>query len=83
MSAELRASCPSVVYELHSAVLHHGVTATGGHYTAMCVDSFGQWRHMDDVKTIPVTVGEALSHTNSVYILLYSYHSKNSLTSLL
>lgn len=59
------------VYELQAAVLHHGATATGGHYTAVCKDAYRQWRHLDDAKVTAVTEAEALAHASEVYLLFY------------
>lgn len=71
-SADLISRRAEQVFELRAAVLHHGVAASGGHYTVVCRDRFGQWRHFDDVKVGLITEAEALAHRDTAYILLYA-----------
>ena len=59
-------------YDLRAAILHHGAAASGGHYTVVCKDRFGQWRHFDDVKVAAVAEAEALAHRDTAYILFYA-----------
>lgn len=59
------------VYELVNVVLHHGVKASGGHYSSLCKDAAGQWRQLNDAKVSDIDEDIALSAVESVYILMY------------
>ena len=71
-SADLVSRRTEQAFELQAAILHHGTAASGGHYTVVCRDRFGQWRHLDDVKVALVSEAEALAHRDTAYILLYA-----------
>ena len=54
-------------------VYHHGVSATGGHYTCdVCVDK-DRWMHFDDTFITPIINSSVTSkkHSQSPYLLFY------------
>jgi ubiquitin carboxyl-terminal hydrolase 10 len=81
LSSFLAASLTSPpTYHLQSIIMHHGTTADGGHYTALCrgeisTPSAGrqtQWRHIDDTTiNSAVTRAQVLASTSQAYLLFY------------
>lgn len=66
-----QSSAPVPMYSLHSIVLHHGASTTGGHYTAFAIGSDGMWRHFDDTRITVVDEAAVLAATKETYLLYY------------
>lgn len=65
-------SSKPVKYRAVAAVMHHGLTPGGGHYTAYARDKgTNQWRHYDDNKVTEVTKEEARRKLSEGYCLFF------------
>jgi ubiquitin C-terminal hydrolase len=60
-----------LTYQLASIVMHHGRTASSGHYTAFVCDIAGGWWHLDDARVRRVDAREAMSAVDCAYLLFY------------
>jgi ubiquitin carboxyl-terminal hydrolase 10 len=58
-------------YKLIGLILHHGLHATGGHYTSITKENDGTWKSMDDSTGSYISHGEALDGKKQVYLLFY------------
>lgn len=77
LSRELQQNSSSTAYELRAVVLHHGVKATGGHYTALCrqmnstdeemnAKGDSRWYLYDDAKITFSEQSSITSHASEV-----------------
>ena len=53
-------------YKLIGLILHHGLHATGGHYTSITKENDGTWKSMDDSTGSYISHGEALDGKKQV-----------------
>ena len=58
-------------YRLIGLILHHGIHATGGHYTAITKETDISWKSMDDSTGSFISHNEALDGKKQVYLLFY------------
>lgn len=60
-------------YVLTAVVQHHGLRATGGHYSTLAKDiSSNIWQSFNDVQVSIVSEDEVLAATKTAYILFYN-----------
>ena len=61
-------------YKLFAVVYHHGIKATGGHYTADVFHiGLRSWLHFDDESVLPIKLHDVLAHSSkrTPYLLYY------------
>jgi len=72
-SIKIKEKDPSRYFNLRAVICHHGMEASGGHYSTYVKHASGRWIHFDDQMVNLVDLKEVLA--SQAYVLLYERRS--------